>query len=199
MSNFPLKKPGTIRLIAAADLHLGRRISVPEVIENSFLTPEGVWENLVDLVLDPNVGADALLLAGDIFDKEEDILEAPYFFEMASYFQKSDLIISRAGATTVAELIASRKASLLIPFSQAAENHQLFNARELERLQAAEVVLEEEFSAQLFADKISYFLKKKEKISQMESRLAQLQTENVAERISDLCFELMRRKGVIGW
>jgi len=124
---------------------------------------------------------------------------APYFFEMASYFQKSDLIISRAGATTVAELIASRKASLLIPFSQAAENHQLFNARELERLQAAEVVLEEEFSAQLFADKISYFLKKKEKISQMESRLAQLQTENVAERISDLCFELMRRKGVIGW
>jgi len=82
MSNFPIKKPGTIRLIAAADLHLGRRISVPEVVENSFLTPEGAWENLVDLVSDPDSGVDALLLAGDIFDKEEDILEAPYFFEM---------------------------------------------------------------------------------------------------------------------
>jgi exonuclease SbcD len=81
MSNFPLKKPGSIRLIAAADLHLGRRISLPDVLENSLLTPEGAWERLVDIVIDPMSEVDALLLAGDLFDKEEDILEAPYYFE----------------------------------------------------------------------------------------------------------------------
>lgn len=124
---------------------------------------------------------------------------APYFFDMADYFQKSDLIISRAGATTVAELIASNKASLLIPFAKAAENHQAFNARELEEVRAAEVILEEEFTPKLLADKIFSFLKNKEKISQMEKNLAQLRTESVAEKISDLCFELMAGKGVIEW
>ena len=119
---------------------------------------------------------------------------APYFFEMADYFQKPDLIISRAGATTVAELIASQKASLLVPFSQAAENHQVFNARELERIKAAEIILEEEFTPQLFADKIFYFLKYKEKISQMEKNLFLLKTEDAAEKISNLCFKLMERE-----
>ncbi len=124
---------------------------------------------------------------------------AAYFFDMAGYFQKSDLIISRAGATTVAELIAAGKASLLVPFSKAAENHQLFNARELERIKAAEIILEEEFSARLLADRILGFLKNKEKISRIEKNLAQLRTENVAEKISDLCFELMAGKGAGAW
>ena len=61
----------------------------------------------------------------------------PYFKEMADYFQNSDLIISRAGASTIAELIASQKASLLVPFSKAADNHQLLNAKELEKVNGA--------------------------------------------------------------
>jgi exonuclease SbcD len=81
MSNLPLKKPGAARIIAAADLHLGRRVPAPEVIENSFFTPEGAWEALVDLVLDPKSEVDALVLAGDILDNEDDVLEAPFYFE----------------------------------------------------------------------------------------------------------------------
>ncbi len=116
---------------------------------------------------------------------------APYFFEMASYFQKSDLIVSRAGATTIAELIASQKASLLIPFSQATDNHQYFNAKELEKIRGAEIILEKEFTPEIFADKIIYFLRNKEKIAQMEKNLVPLKTEKVSEKISNLCFKLM--------
>ncbi len=119
---------------------------------------------------------------------------APYFFEMADYFQKSDLIICRAGATTIAELIAGQKASLLIPFARAADNHQVLNAKELERIGAAEVILEEEFSPQTLAEKILNFLKNKEKTAQMEKNLAGMRTENVADKISDICFELMETK-----
>lgn len=120
---------------------------------------------------------------------------APYFYEMADYFQKSDLIISRAGATTVAELIASQKASLLIPFSQATDNHQVLNARELANIKGADIILEEEFSPEALAGKIFYLLKNKEKITQMEKSLARLKTENVAEKISELCYELMEEAG----
>lgn len=121
----------------------------------------------------------------------KDVTVKSYFYEMANYFQISDLIICRAGATTVAELIASQKASLLIPFSQATDNHQALNAGELAAIKGAEIILEEEFSPEILAGKVLYLLKNKEKITQMEKNLAGLKTENAAEKISGLCYELM--------
>ena len=116
---------------------------------------------------------------------------APYFEDMAGYFQKSDLIVSRAGASTIAELIASQKAALLVPFSQAADNHQYLNAKELERLDAAEVITESEFSPEALSQKILAYIENKQKIDEMEKNLVQLKPENVTGRIVDLCFELM--------
>lgn len=124
-------------------------------------------------------------------NKFKDVIVAPYFLDMASYFQKSDLIISRAGATTIAEFIASQKASLLIPFSKATDNHQALNARELEKINGAEVILEEEFTPELLVNKIFYFLRNTEKIDQMEKNIARIKTEKVTEKISDLCLDLM--------
>jgi len=121
----------------------------------------------------------------------KEVTVAPYFFEMADYFQKSDLIICRAGATTIAELIASQKASLLIPFSQATDNHQYFNARELEKIRGAEIILEKESTPDIFADKIFSFLRNRDKIILMEKNLVRLKTEKVSEKISNLCFKLM--------
>lgn len=122
-----------------------------------------------------------------------DVLVAPYFKNMADIFQKSDLIISRAGASTIAELIASQKASLLVPFSQAADNHQLLNARELEKVHGAEVITESEFSPAVLSEKIRGYIANKQKITDMERNLAPLKTENVASRIADLCMELMEK------
>jgi UDP-N-acetylglucosamine--N-acetylmuramyl-(pentapeptide) pyrophosphoryl-undecaprenol N-acetylglucosamine transferase len=121
----------------------------------------------------------------------EKAIVASYFEDIASYFQKSDLIISRAGASTIAELIASQKASVLMPFSQAADNHQVLNARELERVSGAEVITEHEFSPESFSQKILGFLEDKEKINRMEKNLVPLKTDKVADKIADLCIELM--------
>jgi len=122
----------------------------------------------------------------------EEVIVSPYFFDIANYFKKSDMIISRAGATTIAEIIASQKASLLIPFSQASDNHQVLNARELEKIRGAEVLLEKEFSPEILARKISYLLNNKKKISHMEKNLASLKKNRVAEKIAVLCFQLMK-------
>jgi UDP-N-acetylglucosamine--N-acetylmuramyl-(pentapeptide) pyrophosphoryl-undecaprenol N-acetylglucosamine transferase len=124
----------------------------------------------------------------------KEVTVAPYFLDMASYFQKSDLIISRAGASTIAEFIASQKASLLIPFSKATDNHQALNARELEKINGAEVILEEEFTPELLVQKIFHFMRNTEKIDQMEKNIAQIKTEKVTEKISELCLELMESK-----
>jgi len=124
----------------------------------------------------------------------EDVVIADYFFDMAQYFQKADLIISRAGATTIAELIASKKPSILIPFSKATDNHQVNNAKELERVKGAEVILEEEFDPDDFSQRILDFLHHREKIQRMEKNLESLQSKNVAERIASLCLEMMKKR-----
>jgi UDP-N-acetylglucosamine--N-acetylmuramyl-(pentapeptide) pyrophosphoryl-undecaprenol N-acetylglucosamine transferase len=123
-----------------------------------------------------------------------DVTVAPFFFEMANYFQKSDLVVCRAGATTIAELIAARKAAILVPFSKATDNHQEMNARELERIHAAEVILEDEFKPEGFAHKIREFLRHKEKLDRMEQNLPTLKTDKVAERIAKLCFDLIEER-----
>ncbi len=120
-----------------------------------------------------------------------EVTVAPYFLDMASYFQKSDLIISRAGATTIAEFIASQKASILIPFSHAADNHQVLNARELEKINGAEILQEEEFTPERLVEKIFDLLHNREKIARMEKNIARIKNEKVAEKISNLCFELL--------
>ena len=81
---------------------------------------------------------------------------------------------------------------ILIPFSKASDNHQVLNARELEKAQGAEVILEEEFSPEDFAQRIVGFLKEKERIERMEKSLEPIKTDNVAERIASLCFEMMK-------
>jgi UDP-N-acetylglucosamine--N-acetylmuramyl-(pentapeptide) pyrophosphoryl-undecaprenol N-acetylglucosamine transferase len=120
-----------------------------------------------------------------------DAVIAAYFFDMPDYFRKSDLIISRAGATTCAELIAARKASLLIPFAGAADNHQTLNAAALEAAGGADVMLENEWTPIFLAERIGYYLQHPERISAMEKNLAPMIKEAAADRIASLCFDLM--------
>jgi UDP-N-acetylglucosamine--N-acetylmuramyl-(pentapeptide) pyrophosphoryl-undecaprenol N-acetylglucosamine transferase len=82
---------------------------------------------------------------------------------------------------------------LLVPFSQAADDHQVLNARELEKVSGAEVITEDQFSPEVFSEKIFGFLNNKEKINEMERNLALLKKTEVADRIADLCFELMEK------
>ena len=116
---------------------------------------------------------------------------APYFSEMAACFQMSDLIVSRAGATTCAELIASGKPALLIPFAGASENHQEPNARELERAGGADVILEKDLTPEVLARHILDLLAHPEVLDRMADGLAGLRTPGSADGIAELCFRLM--------
>jgi UDP-N-acetylglucosamine--N-acetylmuramyl-(pentapeptide) pyrophosphoryl-undecaprenol N-acetylglucosamine transferase len=119
---------------------------------------------------------------------------APFFFDMGNFFERADLIISRAGATTIAELVVAQKAAILIPFARASEDHQAKNAGELARVGAAEVILEKDLSPRLLADRILFYLEHQEKITEMEKNQAALKTDRPADKIADLCFALMEAK-----
>lgn len=115
---------------------------------------------------------------------------APYFPDMPARFAAADLILCRAGATTVAELVAARRAALLVPFAGAAEDHQTANAAELARLGGAEVLAEAEASPERLAGRILHYLDARDELDAMARALAPLATPDAAGRIADLCLEL---------
>lgn len=116
---------------------------------------------------------------------------APFFERMAEVLRQADLCLCRAGATTIAELIAARRAAILVPFAKAADDHQTLNARELESLGAAEVITERELSPETLAGRIREFLRDGGRAPRLASRLEPLRTDRAAERIVDLCLSLM--------
>jgi UDP-N-acetylglucosamine--N-acetylmuramyl-(pentapeptide) pyrophosphoryl-undecaprenol N-acetylglucosamine transferase len=116
---------------------------------------------------------------------------SPFFHDMASRFETADLVVGRAGATTIAELIVARRAAILVPFAAAADNHQAKNAGELARIGAAEVILESDLSPALLAGRIMFYLEHRERLAEMADSLDPLRTERPADRIAELCFTLM--------
>ncbi len=79
----------------------------------------------------------------------------PYAEKIWQYFSEADLVISRAGATAISEIIACSLPSILIPYPYAAENHQQKNAEILEKNGAAIVLLQEQLSAKALLDIIN--------------------------------------------
>ena len=118
-----------------------------------------------------------------------------FIVDMPAAFGQADLIVCRAGATTAAELIAARKASVLVPFARSAGGHQMENARELERAGGAEVWPETLLSPERLAERVLFYLDRPDKLDLMEKNLQRLGTPDAAGRIAGLCLELMRAKG----
>ena len=83
---------------------------------------------------------------------------APYCHEMPAAYAASDFVISRAGASTVSELMAVKKPALLIPYPFATEGHQTANARVLADMGAAEVREEKDLTGPVLADLLSRLL-----------------------------------------
>lgn len=75
-------------------------------------------------------------------------------------YLKSDLVISRAGASTISELSIMGKPSILIPYPYATYNHQLFNAKFMEKQGASILIEEKELNSVTLAEKISQITKK---------------------------------------
>lgn len=78
----------------------------------------------------------------------------PFIDDMARTYASSSLIVARAGATSLAEICAIGRPSILIPFPHAADDHQTRNAEALERAGAAIMVREAELSGSKLADSI---------------------------------------------
>ena len=92
----------------------------------------------------------------------------PFFYDMAEQYEKTDLLVCRSGATTVAEITVLGKAAVFVPFPFAADNHQEKNARALEAAGAARVILQKDLTGSVFAGTVLELSRDPAALSRME-------------------------------
>ena len=117
----------------------------------------------------------------------------PFFEEMASYYQMSDLVISRAGASTIAELAVCGKTVIFIPYPYAAHNHQLINAQRLVEMGAARMIRDKELNGPILAQTILSLYDHPEERTKMEKAILQFARPRAAEEIVDHCYALVSK------
>ena len=91
----------------------------------------------------------------------------PFIKDMGSAYHRADMVVSRAGATTLFELAALGKPSILIPYPHATNGHQETNARSLARSGGAEVVLQKDLTPEGLAKTLSTYMDHPERLKKM--------------------------------
>jgi UDP-N-acetylglucosamine--N-acetylmuramyl-(pentapeptide) pyrophosphoryl-undecaprenol N-acetylglucosamine transferase len=113
-----------------------------------------------------------------------------YIDNMVTAFAAADLVICRAGATTTAELIAAGKASVMIPFPLAADDHQRKNAEALTAAGAGTMILQQDLSGERLAQELTSLVREPERITKMEQAARSLARGDAAKAVVDMIEEL---------
>ncbi|MBZ4394796.1 undecaprenyldiphospho-muramoylpentapeptide beta-N-acetylglucosaminyltransferase [Myxococcus sp. MISCRS1] len=124
-------------------------------------------------------------------DKGFDAEVVEFIDDMSSAYAKADLVICRAGATTLAELTVCKKASILVPFPHATDDHQTVNARALVDAGAALMFQESELTGAKLAETLRTLKEHPERLKGMEKKAALLGRPEAAKELADVCVDLM--------
>lgn len=118
------------------------------------------------------------------------IMVKPYLYNMPFALAAADLAIFRAGAVGLAELTARGIPAILVPYPYAAENHQEFNARVLERYGAAKVIADKELTGPKLTATLKQLLEDKAMLLGMANKSRELGRPEAAAVIARLALKL---------
>jgi UDP-N-acetylglucosamine--N-acetylmuramyl-(pentapeptide) pyrophosphoryl-undecaprenol N-acetylglucosamine transferase len=114
----------------------------------------------------------------------------PFIQDMPGAFAEADLVVCRAGAGAVSELAAAGKPSILIPFPFAADNHQLKNAQSFEKVGAAMLSLDREWTADKFFEAVSSLCQDRPRLRAMGDNARGLARPGAAQRAAQILIDI---------
>lgn len=117
-----------------------------------------------------------------------------YIDNMDVCMAAADLVIGRAGASSLSEIEAMGKASILIPSPYVAENHQFHNAMALVNRNAARILEEKDLSADTLSAMMDELLSDKEKLFEIERNAKAMSVADARSRIADVILDLAKAK-----
>jgi UDP-N-acetylglucosamine--N-acetylmuramyl-(pentapeptide) pyrophosphoryl-undecaprenol N-acetylglucosamine transferase len=114
----------------------------------------------------------------------------PFIDKMDEAYARADLVLCRAGATTVAELTAFGKAAIVVPYPYAIYDHQRGNAQALQERGAAEMILDQALDGRILSERIRSYVADRGRIDRMASAARAMGRPQAAARIVDECYAL---------
>ena len=118
-------------------------------------------------------------------EKFNNIKIYPYIYNMEEMMNIADLLICRSGAITVTEVTKVGKAAIFVPLPGVSQNHQEYNARALEKIGAAKIILNSDLSEIELNSYIEKLILDKALIKSMETKASNMALNNVEDKIYD--------------
>ncbi|MBR3767235.1 MAG: undecaprenyldiphospho-muramoylpentapeptide beta-N-acetylglucosaminyltransferase [Clostridia bacterium] len=134
---------------------------------------------------------DKLKEAGIELENNDNLFVNEYIYDMAKYMASADLVISRAGASSLAEIQALGKASFLVPYPYASENHQYHNALALVNKNAAMVCEQKDLTSEKIISVIYDVFSDKEKYIKMGANARHMAICDAKRNICDIVLSLI--------
>lgn len=122
----------------------------------------------------------------------ENVKIVPYIYNMEEIMNVVNVIVSRSGAMTITEISNLGKPSILIPLPNVSHDHQLYNAKVLENIGAAKILLNDKLEGNLLNTTIEEIILDKNKMEQMGRNALKVSTNNVEEKIYDEIKKLVK-------
>lgn len=122
----------------------------------------------------------------------ENVKIVPYFDNLPGIMKDANLIISRAGASTISEILALKLPSILVPSPYVAGNHQYYNALDLANLKVAELIEEKNLNTNIIQVAINELMNNQEKYDEMKRNLEKLGKEESSTVIYNKIKELLK-------
>lgn len=118
---------------------------------------------------------------------------APFIRDMPGAFARADVVVCRSGASAVAELSAAGRASLLVPFPFAADQHQLRNAEAMQAAGAARLVADRDLTGQRLFDELRAMLEQPARLMEMEAAARKQARPGATQRAAEVLESVGRR------
>ncbi len=116
----------------------------------------------------------------------------PYLDNLAALLKNTDLIVTRAGASTMSEILSLRLPAIFIPSPYVANNHQYYNALELKNNHAGELIEEKDLTSEALVSKIKLVLGDEKLYNSMKENLGKLSMDNSSDVIYNKIKEMIK-------
>lgn len=115
--------------------------------------------------------------------RNSNVFVEPFIDNLNRLFSKTDLLVSRAGATTISELIGTNTPTIFIPSPYVTENHQYKNAMDLVNNNAARIIEEKNLTSDKLVDEINKLINNEKELKEIKSNLKKLEVLDAGEKI----------------
>ena len=116
----------------------------------------------------------------------------PYIYNMEDLMNIVDVIVARSGAMTITEISNLGKPSILVPLPNVSHNHQLYNAKALEKVKAAKIILDNEINGKILNKTIEEIILNKQKMMYMGKNALKISTKDAEDKIYDEIRKLVK-------